>query len=101
MSQTYRSRAGLSKTGFKVEIVTLTLNTGQGQSFEGLKWLTKSEYISITASIYVFKGSKMKKPTKYQNRFCGCMRNFEKTAPEDPPILLMICKSLKTIKEVR
>ena len=26
----------------------------------------------------------MKKLTKYQNRFCGCMRNSEKTAPKDP-----------------
>ena len=37
MSQTYRSYDGLSKNGVEVDMVTLTLNTGQGQSFEGTK----------------------------------------------------------------
>ena len=36
-SQTHRSCDGLSKTGVEVDMVTLTLNTGQGQSFEGTK----------------------------------------------------------------
>ena len=43
----------------------------------------------------------MKKPTEYQSRFCGCMRNSEKTAPKVPPNLLMFGTGLKAMKEAR
>ena len=41
------------------------------------------------------------KPTKYQNRFCGCLQNSEKTTPKDPPNLLMFCMGLRAMKEAR
>ena len=43
----------------------------------------------------------MKKLTKYRSRFCGCMRNSEKTAPKVPPNLLMLCTGLKVMKKAR
>ena len=43
----------------------------------------------------------MKKLTKYRSRFCGCIRNSEKTAPKVPPNLLMLCTGLKVMKEAR
>ena len=43
----------------------------------------------------------MKNSTKYRSRFCGCMRNSEKTAPQNPPILLITCESLKAMKETK
>ena len=80
----YRSHGGLSKAGVKVDMATLTLNTGQGQNFEGAKRLTKLEkYIPITAAKKVIKYRK-KKGFDCMAKNVGCMRNSEKKAPKDP-----------------
>ena len=73
-------------------MVTLILNTGQGQSFEGTKRPDKIRRINADY------GSNI---TKYRSRFCGGIQNSDKAAPKVPPNLLMLCSGLIVMKEAR
>ena len=60
-----------------------------------------AKYIPNMAAIFILKGRKNKILCPYRSRFCGCIRNSEKTAPKDPQILLKTCEGSKTMKETR
>ena len=83
-------------------MVTLTLNTGQGQSFEGAKRPDKIRRINTDyGSNLSFTRKKNEKTNYISEQILRLHAKFRENSPQSTPKFINVCTGLKAIKKAR